>query len=92
MQQQMMMQQQEMQSPQAESLLEKLQSEWKGILIVVVLSVLVNTGMVDDLFKMGDNTYFLQGDGTLNMQAVIIKALFIGVAFFLINMGLSLSN
>ena len=39
--------------------LEKLQSEWKSILIVVVLSVLVNTGMVDDLFKMGDNTYFL---------------------------------
>jgi hypothetical protein len=41
---------------------------------------------------MNETTYFLQENGTLNMQAVIIKALFVGVAFFLVNMGLSLSN
>jgi len=93
MQQQMMMQQQqEMQGSQSESLLEKLQSEWKSILIVIVLSVVINTGMVDDLFKMNENTYFIQDNGTLNMQAVVIKALVVGSVFFLINMGLSLSN
>ena len=93
MQQQMMMQQQqEMQNSQPESIVEKLQSEWKSILIIIVLSVAVNSSVVDDLFKMNETTYFLQENGTLNMQAVIIKALFIGVAFFLVNMGLSLSN
>ena len=93
MQQQMMMQQQqELQNSQPESIVEKLQSEWKSILIIIVLSVAVNTSVVDDLFKMNETTYFLQENGTLNMQAVIIKALFVGVAFFLVNMGLSLSN
>ena len=94
MQQQMMMQQQqEMQGSQSESLLEKLQSDWKNILIVVVLSVAINTGVIDDIFKMnGSSTYFLQENGSLNIQAVVIKALVVGIAFFLINMGLSLSN
>jgi signal recognition particle GTPase len=93
MQQQMMMQQQQKeQNGQSESILEKLQSEWKNILIIVVLSVVINTSIVDDLFKINDNSYFIQENGSLNMQAVIIKALLIGVAFFLINMGLSLSN
>ena len=93
MQQQMMMQQQqEMKNSQPESIVEKLQSEWKSILIIIVLSVAVNSSVVDDLFKMNETTYFLQENGTLNMQAVVIKALFIGVAFFLVNMGLSLSN
>jgi len=93
MQQQMMMQQQqEMPGSQSESLLEKLQAEWKSILIVIVLSVVINTGMVDDLFKMNETTYFIQENGTLNIQAVIIKALMVGAVFFLINMGLSLSN
>ena len=84
MQQQMMMEQQQQQQQNSpESLLEKLQSEWKSILIVVVLSVVINTGMVDDLFKMNETTYFLQENGTLNMQAVIIKGLVVGLIFFL---------
>ena len=84
MQQQMMMQQQqEMPGSQSESLLEKLQAEWKSILIVIVLSVVINTGMVDDLFKMNETTYFLQENGSLNMQAVIIKGLAVGIIYFL---------
>tara|TARA_B100000424_G_C22681678_1_gene373344 strand:- start:88 stop:594 length:507 start_codon:yes stop_codon:yes gene_type:complete len=85
MQQQMMMQQQkEMNESQPESILDKLQSEWKSILIIVVLSVGINSSMVDDLFKMDEHKYFLQENGTLNMQAVIIKGLVIGAIFFLI--------
>ena len=83
MQQQMMMEQQNQQNNTSESLLEKLQSEWKSILTVVVLSVVINTGVVDGLFKMNETTYFLQENGSLNMQAVIIKGLVVGLIFFL---------
>ena len=84
MQQQMMMEQQNQQQANSpESILEKLQSEWKSILIVVVLSVVINTGMVDNLFKMNETTYFLQENGSLNIQAVIIKGLVVGLIFFL---------
>ena len=60
MQQQMMMQQQQqamMQQQQAEnidateSILEKLQNEWKTVLIVFVLAVCVNMGAVDNLLE-----------------------------------------
>ena len=79
----MMMNQQQKEGDISTSLIEKLQSEWKSILIIVVLSVVMNTGVIDDLFKMGDVTYFLQENGALNMQAVIIKAIIIGSIFFL---------
>tara|TARA_B100001123_G_C14827429_1_gene834758 strand:+ start:181 stop:690 length:510 start_codon:yes stop_codon:yes gene_type:complete len=86
MQQQMMQQQmQQKQNEEPSSLLDKLQSDWKGILIVVVLSVVVNTSVVDDLFKMGENTFFIQENGVLNMQAVIIKALAVGALYFVLN-------
>jgi hypothetical protein len=84
MQQQLMMEQQNQQQVNSpESILEKLQSEWKSILIVVVLAVAINTGVVDNLFKMNETTYFLEENGTLNMQAVIIKGLAVGVIYFL---------
>ena len=86
MQQQMMQQElQQQQNEESTSLLDKLQSDWKGILIVVVLSVVVNTSVVDDLFKMGENTLFIQENGVLNMQAVIIKAVAVGALYFLLN-------
>jgi hypothetical protein len=34
---------------------------------------------------MNENTYFLLEDGNLNFQSVIIKALSIGIIYFLIN-------
>ena len=85
MQQQMMQQELQQQNEESTSLLDKLQSDWKGILIVVVLSVVVNTSVVDDLFKMGENTLFIQENGVLNMQAVIIKAVAVGALYFLLN-------
>jgi len=89
MQQQAMQQQQaqqkiqEVDTPTAESLLEKIQSDGKYIIIVVILSILVNISAVDDLFKMEGITYFLQENGSLNIQAIIIKALVVGIVFFL---------
>ena len=86
MQQQAMMQQQEQQQmEQPLSLVDKIQNEWKSILLVIILSVLVNTSFVDGMFKMNENTYFLLEDGNLNFQSVIIKALSIGIIYFLIN-------
>jgi hypothetical protein len=83
MQQQMMQQQMAEKQNQPESFIDKLQSEWKNILIVVVLSVLFNTGFVDSVFKMNENTYFIQEDGSLNIQAAVIKALLIGSIYYL---------
>jgi hypothetical protein len=83
MQQQMMQQQMTEQQNQPESFIDKLQSEWKNILLVVVLSVLFNTGFVDSVFKMNENTYFIQDDGSLNIQASVIKALLIGSLYYL---------
>ena len=89
MQQQAMMQQQQMnnseESDPTESILEKLQENWKGILIVFLLCVFVNIDMVDNIFKMDGNTMFLTETGGLNMQAVVIKAAAVAVIYFLTN-------
>ena len=85
MQQQMMMQQQRELEDQPLSVLDKIQLEWKRILLVIVLSVIINTSFMDSIFKLNDTTYFIQEDGTLNMQAVIIKGCLVGGVFFLLN-------
>ena len=85
-QQQMMMQQQqqneENNNDPAESIIEKLQDGWKGILIVFILCVFVNMDTVDNLFKLDGNTMFLTETGGLNIQATIIKALAVAVIYF----------
>ena len=92
MQQQMMMQQQQamMQQQQqekndpTESILEKLQEGWKGVLVVFVLSILMNTDIVDNIFKMEGNTMFLTDSGGLNIQATVIKAVAVTIIYFII--------
>ena len=93
MQQQMMMQQQQMMMQQqkkneensndpTESIIEKLQDGWKGILIVFILCIFVNMDTVDNLFKLDGNTMFLTETGGLNIQATIIKALAVAIIYF----------
>ena len=86
MQQQAMMQQAmmkgERQKIEKESILDKLQNEWKTLLLVVVLSIVMNMGFVDGLFRSNENTYFVLEDGSLNIQATILKAFIIGAIFF----------
>lgn len=90
MQQQMMMQQQAMlnnkknNKQEETSLLDNLQSNWKQIITVVILSLLINTPMAESCFRMGDNTYFLTELGGLNTQAIIIKALIVGISYFIV--------
>jgi hypothetical protein len=90
MQQQAMMQHQQsmmqrQHSNEPSSLVDKIQNEWKTILLIILLSVVSNTGFVDGMFKINENTYFLLEDGTLNFQAIIIKALSIGIIFFFLH-------
>ena len=92
MQQQMMMQQQQQMQKQKEeeptNIIEKIQAEWKSILLVVVLSVAINTEFINNLFKLEGNTFFIDENGGLNIKAVIIKALVLGILFFLLNINL----
>ena len=90
MEQQAMMQQAMMQEEmqkqkmnENESILDSLQAEWKSILLIIVLSVFMNTGIVEGIFKSNENTYFVLEDGSLNIQAHIVKAFIIGGIFFL---------
>ena len=90
MQQQMMMQQQAMMNQNKkdtsnESILEKLQGEWKSLLIIFVLAVSMNLDVVDNLFKMDGLTVFLTESGGLNIQATFIKAVCVVIVFFVIN-------
>ncbi len=86
MHQQAMMQHQAMmqQKNKSESILDKLQSDWKSILIVIVLSVIMNTSFINSMFKMNENTYFVLEDGSLNFQCTVLKSLLIGTFYFFI--------
>ena len=89
-QQQMMMQQQAMMNQNKkdnsnESILEKIQSEWKSLLIIFVLAVSMNLDVVNNLFKVDGLTMFLTESGDLNIQATFIKAVCVVIAFFVIN-------
>jgi hypothetical protein len=82
MEQQAMMQQ-ALKMNENESILDSLQAEWKSILLIIVLSVFMNTGFIEGIFKSNENTYFVLEDGSLNIQAHIVKAFIIGGIFFL---------
>ena len=87
-QQQAMMQQQQQQGEkkdETESILEKLQNEWKTVLIVFVLAVSVNMGAVDNLLKTDTLGFFVDEGGNLTIQAVVIKAVAVAICFFIIN-------
>jgi hypothetical protein len=68
-----------------ESILEKLQGEWKSLLIIFVLCVSINLDVVDNLFRMEGLTMFLTESGGLNIQASFIKSIVVVLVFFIIN-------
>ena len=94
MQQQMMMQQQQMMMQQqkkeetkeeSESILEAIQSEWKTVLIVFVLTVSLNMGAVDNILKTDTLGFFVDESGNLTIQSVIMKAVAVSILFFVIH-------
>lgn len=85
MQQQQMkqqMQQNIVQSSSPGNILNDLKSESKNILVIVVLSVIMNLDNVNTLFKT--QKIFIKEDGDINIQCLILKALIIGVLYYLI--------
>jgi len=95
MHQQMMMQQQQQAMMQRNnntvntenlSIIDKIQEGWKSILIVFVLFVVLNTSFVDDVFKTNNLNIFIDENGSLNIQATIIKALIASSLYFFIDM------
>jgi len=90
MQQQMMMQQQALANQNkndisSDSILEKIQSEWKSLLIIFILCVSMNLEVVDNLFRMEGLTLFLTESGGLNIQATFIKAIAVSIMYFILN-------
>ena len=51
-------------------------------MVVIFLCVLFNIDQVDNLLK--GVSMFLSEDGSLNMQAVFLKAVLIGVIFYVV--------
>ena len=80
--QQQAMQQQAMQvaGSSSQSIAESIKRESKSIMVIIVLSVLLNLGQVNNLFKK--IALFVSEDGSLNLQCVFVKAILIGALFF----------
>jgi len=85
MQQQAMMQQQQTKEKKdtSESILDKLQDNWKVIAVVFVLSFMSNSSPVDNIFKLDTSGFFMNENGELNMQTVLIKALCVAIVYSL---------
>ena len=63
--------------------IDSIKKESKGIILVIILSILVNLESVDNLFKM-QPTLFVSESGNINMQAVLVKALLIGLVYYVV--------
>ena len=66
------------------NLLDNIKKEAKGIILVILLSIIMNLEQVDNLFKL-QSGLFLCENGTLNMQAIFIKSLVIGAIYYGVN-------
>ena len=60
-----------------------MMKDTKSILLVILLSVILNLEQVDNLFRMQPGL-FVTETGAINMQAVLVKALLIGIVFYLV--------
>jgi len=84
MAQQMMAQQGPVQQvgSQPSGIAESIKRETKSIMVIIFLSIMMNLGQIDTLFKKIG--MFVDESGVLNMQCVFVKALLIGGLFFAI--------
>ena len=82
MQQQMNQKTNMIENDKSNDILENIKFEAKNVMVVIFLSILFNVDQVDNLFK--GITMFLSEDGSLNMQAVFVKAVLIGTIFYVV--------
>lgn len=64
-----------------DNIMDQIKNESKSIILVIFLSIILNLEQVDNLFK-SQPSLFTNESGTLNMQAIFIKALIIGLIFY----------
>lgn len=67
----------------SDNFIDHIKNESKSIILVIFLSIILNLEQVDNLFK-SQPSFFTTESGTLNMQAIFIKALIIGVIFYVV--------
>ena len=82
-QQQMAQKQNVINSGGMDGLLENIKTESKSILVIIVLAAVFNLEQVDNLFKAQANL-FVSENGSLNMQAILVKALLIGILYYVV--------
>ena len=91
MKQQEMLQQNQQMAPNmnvvkedaTDRLLGKVRNESKSIMLVISLAILFNIEQVNGIFKKWPEIFMAEG-GVLNMQAIFIKAILIGIVYFLV--------
>jgi hypothetical protein len=64
-----------------DSIIDQIKNESKSVILVIFLSIILNLEQVDGLFKT-QPSIFTTESGTLNMQAIFVKALIIGAIFY----------
>jgi hypothetical protein len=79
-QQQMEQKQNMIKSEGSNDIVENIKIEAKNVMVVIFLCIFFNVDQVDNLFK--SQGMFLNEAGSLNMQAVFIKAVIIGIIFY----------
>ena len=67
----------------SESLIDNIKRESKSIVLVIVLSFIMSIDKVNSVFKMAPSV-FISEDGSINLQAALIKSLILGVVYYLI--------
>tara|TARA_Y100001958_G_C21198053_1_gene525104 strand:+ start:569 stop:1078 length:510 start_codon:yes stop_codon:yes gene_type:complete len=67
----------------SDSLIDNIKRESKSIVLVIVLSFIMSIDKVNSVFKMAPSV-FISEDGSINLQAALIKSLILGVAYYLI--------
>ena len=66
----------------SDDVLENIKYEAKNVMVVIFLSILLNIDQVNNVFK--GIAMFVDETGSLNMQAVFLKAVLVGFIFYII--------
>jgi hypothetical protein len=81
-QQHNMMKQNMIKNDSPENIIDSLRDESKNIGLVVLLALVMNLEQVNELFKMV--SVFKDESGLVNIQGLLVKALLVGVIYYLV--------
>lgn len=68
-----------------EDIMDKIKKDIKSPIIVSLLYLVLSSPQVNDLIKSLNISFILEESGELNYYALIIKALIIGILYYLLN-------